>query len=202
MNSRATLPGATIPQLLKRNADERGGAPAMREKSLGIWRTLTWSAYYALVRDFALGLASLGFKRGDVLAVIGDNRPRLYAAQLAAQCLGGIPAPLYQDAAGDELVYVLEHAEATIVVAEDQEQVDKILSIRDRLPKLRFVVYEDIRGMFHYRNDALHTFKAIETLGREFGAQHPGHVETEIDKARPEDVALLCYTSEIGRAHV
>ena len=100
---------ATLPRLLERNARERGDAPAMREKTMGIWRTQTWSAYSAMVQEFALGLASLGFARGHVLAVIGDNRPRLYAAQLAAQCLGGIAVPLYQDAAADELVYVLEH---------------------------------------------------------------------------------------------
>ncbi|MEK6246190.1 MAG: AMP-binding protein [Pseudomonadota bacterium] len=186
---------ATIPRLLKRNAEERGDAPAMREKSLGIWRTLTWSGYYGLVRDFALGLAALGFKRGDVLAVIGDNRPRLYAAQLAAQCLGAMPVPLYQDAAAEELVYVLEHAEASVVIAEDQEQVDKILSIRARLPKLRLVVYEDARGMFHYRDEALRSFESVVGLGREFGAQHPGTIEAEIAKGHSGDVALLCYTS-------
>ncbi len=186
---------ATIPRLLKRNAETRGASPAMREKRQGIWRTLTWSGYFALVGDFALGLASLGFKRGDVLAVIGDNRPRLYAAQLAAQCLGGTPVPLYQDAAADELVYVLEHAEVGVVIAEDQEQVDKILSIRARLPKLRLVVYEDTRGMFHYRDEALRSFESVEALGREFGAQHPGTIEGEIAKGQPGDVALLCYTS-------
>ena len=194
--TQATIPAeATLPRLLRRNAQERGAAPAMREKSMGIWQTLPWSEYYALARDFALGLASLGFKRGDVLAVIGDNRPRLYAAQLAAQCLGGMPAPLYQDAAPDELVYVLEHAEAGIVIAEDQEQVDKILSVRARLPRLRLVIYDDTRGMFHYRDEILRSFASIVQLGMEFGAQHPGFVETEIDKGRPDDVALLCYTS-------
>lgn len=194
--TRTPLPAdATIPRLLRRNAEERGGTPAMREKSMGIWRTLTWSGYYGLVRDFALGLASLGFKRGDVLSVIGDNRPRLYAAQLAAQCLGGTPAPLYQDAAAEELVYVLEHADARVVIAEDQEQVDKILSIRPRLPKLRLVVYEDARGMFHYRDEALRSFESVVGLGREFGAQHPGTIEAEIAKGQPGDVALLCYTS-------
>jgi long-chain acyl-CoA synthetase len=186
---------ATIPRLLERNARTRGAAPAMREKTMGIWRTLTWSGYYGQVRDFALGLAALGFKRGDVLAVIGDNRPRLYAAQLAAQCLGGTPAPLYQDATAEELVFVLEHAEAGVVIAEDQEQLDKIVSIRPRLPKLRLVVYEDTRGMFHYRDEALRSFASIEALGHEFGAQHPGYVEREIEKAQPGDVALLCYTS-------
>ena len=193
---RGALPAdATIPRLLRRNAEERGGAPAMREKSMGIWRTLSWSGYYELVREFALGLASIGFKRGDVLAVIGDNRPRLYAAQIAAQCLGAMPAPLYQDAAAEELVYVLEHAEASVVIAEDQEQADKILSIRAQLPKLRLVVYEDARGMFHYRDEALRSFESVAALGREFGAAHPGYVEAEIAKGQPEDVALLCYTS-------
>jgi long-chain acyl-CoA synthetase len=186
---------ATLARLLKRNAAERGHAPAMREKSMGIWRTRTWSEYYAQVCEFALGLASLGFGRGDVLAVIGDNRPRLYAAQLAAQCLGGTPAPLYQDAAADELVYVLEHAEAAMVVAEDQEQVDKLLAIRARLPKLRLIVYDDTRGMFHYRDPALISYDAVEARGREFGAQRPGYVEAEIARGLPGDVALLCYTS-------
>ena len=193
---RTALPAdATIPRLLRRNAEERGAAPAMREKSMGIWRTLSWSGYYEMVREFALGLASIGFKRGDVLAVIGDNRPRLYAAQLAAQCLGATPAPLYQDAAADELAYVLEHAEASVVVAEDQEQVDKILSIRARLPKLRLVVYEDARGMFHYRDEVLRSFESVAALGREFGLAHPGYVEAEIATGQPADVALLCYTS-------
>ncbi len=185
----------TIARLLERNAETRGAAPAMREKSMGIWRTLTWSGYHKQVSDFALGLAALGFKRGDVLAVIGDNRPRLYAAQLAAQCLGGIPAPLYQDASAEELVYVLEHSEACVVIAEDQEQLDKIVSIRPRLPQLRLVVFENTRGMFHYRDDALRSFDSVEALGREFGAQNPGYVQAEIAKGQPGDVALLCYTS-------
>ena len=186
---------ATIPRLLMRNAQEHPGAAAMREKSMGIWRSQSWAQYYAEVREFALGLASIGIKRGDVLAVIGDNRPRLYAAQIAAQCLGATPAPLYQDAAAEELVYVLEHAEASVVIAEDQEQADKILSIRARLPKLRLVVYEDARGMFHYRDEALRSFESVTALGREFGAQHPGYVEAEIAKGKSGDVALLCYTS-------
>ena len=185
----------TLPGLLKRNAEQRAAAPAMREKSMGIWRTLSWSDYYRQVRDFAAGLAALGFKRGDVLAVIGDNRPRLYAAQLAAMALGGVPAPLYQDAAAEELVYVMEHAEASVLIAEDQEQVDKILSIRARLPRLRVIVYEDMRGMFHYRDEMLRSFAEVEKLGRERGARHPGFVGAEIAKAKPGDVALICYTS-------
>ena len=194
--SRVNIPAdATIPRLLAQQAKTRPDAPAMREKSMGIWRTLSWSEYYRLVADFAHGLASLGFKRGDALAVIGDNRPRLYAAQLATQALGGIPLTLYQDAPAEELVYVLEHAEAQIVVAEDQEQVDKILAIRARLPKLRLVVYDDTRGMFHYRDDKLRSFEALVALGREFGQKNNGHFEAEIAKGAPGDVALLCYTS-------
>ena len=186
---------ATLPGLLKRNAEQRAGAPAMREKTMGIWRTQTWAEYYGQVRDLALGLAALGFKRGDVLAVVGDNRPHLYAAQLAAMALGGVPAPLYQDAAAEELVYVLEHAEASVLIAEDQEQVDKILSIRARLPKLRLIVFEDTRGMFHYRDEMLRAFASVEELGRAHGAAHPGLVEAEIAKGKPDDVALICYTS-------
>ena len=194
--SEAKIPAdATIPRLLAQQAQTRPDAPAMREKSMGIWRTLTWSEYYRLVADFALGLASLGFKRGDVLAVIGDNRPRLYAAQLATQCLGGIPVTLYQDAPAEELAYVLEHGEAGIVVAEDQEQVDKIFAIRSRLPKLRLVIYDDTRGMFHYKDDKLRSFEALVALGREFGQLNKGYVEAEIARGAPGDVAMLSYTS-------
>jgi long-chain acyl-CoA synthetase len=192
----APLPeGATLPGLLVRNAGSLGAAPAMREKTMGIWRTLDWSQYAGLVREFALGIASLGFRRGDVLAVIGDNRPQLYGAMLSAQSLGGVPVPLYQDAPADELAYVLEHAEASIVVAEDQEQVDKVMAVRDRLPKLRLVVYLDHRGMFHYRDAALRGFDAVRELGRAFDQQQPAFFSAELAQCRPDDVALLCYTS-------
>ena len=190
-----TRTDATLPGLLKRNAETRAAAPAMREKSMGIWRTLSWADYYRLVGDFAHGLAELGFRRGDVLAVLGDNRPRLYAAQLAAMALGGVPTPLYQDAAPEELVYVLAHAEASVLIAEDQEQVDKILLIRARLPKLRAIVYDDARGMFHYKDELLRSFASVEELGREHRAKNPGFVVSEIAKAKPGDVALICYTS-------
>src|SRR5271165_3873274 len=118
----------TLPGLLRRNARDFGDRPAIREKDLGVWQTWCWRDYFAHVRDFAAGLAAEGFARGDRLAVIGDNRPRLYAAQLAAHALGGIAVPVYQDSIARELAYVLEHAGVSIVVAEDQEQADKILS--------------------------------------------------------------------------
>ena len=115
----------------------------MREKDRGIWQSYSWRECHAHVRNFALGLAAAGFKRGDKLSVLGDNRARLYWAQLAAQALGGMSVPLYQDSIASELAYVLEHAEVSVVVAEDQEQVDKVLSIADKLPNLRLVV---VRG--------------------------------------------------------
>ena len=118
----------------------------MREKDRGIWRSYSWRDCLDNVRSFALGLAALGFKRGDKLAVVGDNRPRLYWAQLSAQALGGIAVPVYQDAIASELVYVLNHSEVSVIVAEDQEQVDKVLSLRSQLPALRWIVFEDPRG--------------------------------------------------------
>ena len=136
----------TLPRLLRRNAETIAARPAIREKSRGIWQTWTWAQYDREVRDFALGLAALGFRRGDLLTVIGDNRPRLYWAQLAAISLGGVAVPVYQDSIAAELVYVLDHAEVSVIVAEDQEQVDKIVAIKDQLPHLRLVVYDDPPG--------------------------------------------------------
>jgi long-chain acyl-CoA synthetase len=185
----------TLPRLLLRNAREIAGRPAMREKTRGIWRSLTWAQYWEEVRDFAQGLAACGFRRGDKLSVIGDNRPRLYAAQLAAQSLGGVAVPVYQDSIAAELAYVLDHAEVSVIVAEDQEQVDKILSLKHRLANLRLVVYDDPRGLGHYDEPLLQSFDALQAAGREFAARHPGHVEAEIDKGAPEELALLSYTS-------
>jgi len=185
----------TLPRLLRRNAATMAGRPAIREKSRGIWQTFTWAEYERQVREFALGLAAYGFRRGDKLAVIGDNRPRLYWAQLAAQCLGGIAVPMYQDAIAAEMAYVLNHAEIRVVVAEDQEQVDKILSLKARLPYLDLVVYDDPRGMRHYATAAVEPFERVQAAGRDFAGAHAGFVDGEIDHGRPEDVALLTYTS-------
>jgi long-chain acyl-CoA synthetase len=185
----------TLPRLLRRNAEAMGTRPAMREKNHGIWQTFTWAEYWEEVRDFALGLAAHGFGRGDKLAVIGDNRPRLYWAQLAAQCLGGTAVPMYQDSIASELVFVLDHAEVSVVVAEDQEQIDKILPLKTELPHLELVIYDDPRGLRHYSSAGLISFEEIQASGREFGASHPGYVEAEIDKGTPDDLALLTYTS-------
>ncbi len=185
----------TLPQLLRHNAERHPARTAMREKDRGIWQSWTWRQYHDHVRDFALGLAALGFGRGDRLSVIGDNRPRLYWAQLAAQALGGVAVPVYQDSIARELAYVWRHAEVRVIVAEDQEQVDKVLALRDELPDLRLVVYDDPRGLARARLEWLRAFPDVEALGRRFGADHPGSFETEVAKGHPEDVAMICYTS-------
>jgi long-chain acyl-CoA synthetase len=185
----------TLPRYLLRNAQQHAGRPAIREKDRGIWQTYTWRDYHGHVRDIALGLAALGFRRGDKLSVIGDNRPRLYWAQVAAVCLGGVSVPVYQDSIAKELAFVLNHAEVSVIVAEDQEQVDKILALKDQLPALKLVIYEDSRGMLQYRSAELRSLDEAEELGRRFGTEHPGYFEAEIEKGRLEDVALFAYTS-------
>jgi long-chain acyl-CoA synthetase len=186
---------ATLARMLRRNARDLRDRPAIREKDRGIWQTWTWAQYYEQVRDVALGLSSLGFKRGERLSVIGDNRPRLYWAQVAAQCLGGVPVPVYQDSIAKELAFVWNHAECSVIVAEDQEQVDKVLALKDQLPALRLVVYDDPRGLVHYKHEWLRSYQEVQELGRAFAAQHPDAFEAEIEKGKPEDVAIICYTS-------
>jgi long-chain acyl-CoA synthetase len=185
----------TLPRRLQRNASELGNRPAIREKDRGIWQTWTWREYQEQVRDLALGLAALGFRRGDRLSVIGDNRPRLYWAQVAAQCLGGVPVPVYQDSIAKELAYVWNHAEVSVIVAEDQEQVDKILALRAELPALRRVIYDDPRGMSSYQHEWLKSYQEVQEIGRKFASAHPGYFEAEIEKGRADDVAIICYTS-------
>jgi len=185
----------TLPKLLLRNARELRDRPAIREKDRGIWQTTTWGQYADQVRDLALGLATLGFKRGDKLSVIGDNRPRLYWAQMAAICLGGTSVPVYQDAIAKELAFVLDHAEVSVIVAEDQEQVDKIVGLKDSLPALRLLLYDDARGMGHYTQDWIRSFESAQKLGREAAQREAGRFESAIAEGKPQDVALICYTS-------
>ena len=186
---------ATLPRLLRRNAQELATRTAIREKDRGIWQSCSWAEYHAQVRDFALGLAALGFKRGDRLSVIGDNRPRLYWAQVAAQCLGGASVPVYQDSIAKELAFVWNHADVSVIVAEDQEQIDKVMGLRDQLSALRYVIYDDARGMLHYKHDWLKSFADVQAMGREFGKTHGGYFDAAIEQGRAEDLAFVCYTS-------
>jgi long-chain acyl-CoA synthetase len=185
----------TLPKLLQRNAEDSPGAAGIREKTRGVWQTLSWAAYRDNVRDLALGLASMGFKRGDKLSVVGDNRPQLYVAQLATQALGGMSVPVYQDSIASELVYVLNHAETSVIVAEDQEQVDKVLSLKDKLPNLRWVVFDDPRGLWSYDDHMLRSFESVLTAGRAFGKSHPDFYAAELAKGHADDVTMIAYTS-------
>ena len=140
----------TFPRLLLDHAKQRPNAAALREKSFGIWQTTTWADLLLLVRQLACGLAEAGLSRGQHLVVSGDNRPRLYACMLAAQSLGAIPVPLYQDAASTEMVFPINNAEVAFAIAENQEQVDKLLAIQKKVPSLDIIIYDDSRGMRHY----------------------------------------------------
>jgi long-chain acyl-CoA synthetase len=185
----------TFPKLLLDHAWRHGRRPSMREKDLGIWQSWSWAESAREIQKLAHGLAALGFRRGDRLGVIGDNRPRLYWAFTAAQCLGGVPVPVYQDAIADELSYVLDHAEIRFILAEDQEQVDKLLQIRGRLPKLEAIVYDDPRGMRHYDDPLLHAYEALCEKGRGFAAARPAFLGEEIAQGKGDDLAVILYTS-------
>src|SRR5262245_41358641 len=155
----------------------------MREKDLGIWQSYTWSRYFEQARLIALGLASLGFARGDRVAIVGDNRPELYWAVMAAQALGGVPVPIYQDSIEREMEYIVDHAEARFAVVEDQEQVDKLLGVRPRCRHLQHVIYDDPRGMRGYGEPGLTSLAELVELGRKFEIGHRRYFGPEPPRA-------------------
>ncbi|MDZ7840180.1 MAG: AMP-binding protein [Gammaproteobacteria bacterium] len=185
----------TFPKLLQRNAERFADRPAIREKDLGIWQTWTWEQMLHEVRLLACGLAARGFKRGDTLAIIGDNRPRLYWGMAAAQCLGGVPVPAYQDAAAEEFQFLLEHASAKFVLAEDQEQVDKVLEVQERCPVLEEIIYDERRGLRNYDHTHMHDFEAIQAQGREFLEKNPGFFDEQVAMGKGSDTSIILYTS-------
>jgi long-chain acyl-CoA synthetase len=185
----------TLPKLLLHNAEAYGDRPAFREKGHGIWRSWSWCEASAEVRAMACGLAALGFERGDRLAIIGDNRPHLYWAMTAAQCLGGVPVPVYQDSVANEMRFVLEHAEARFAAVENQEQVDKLLEIRGSLPTLEAVVFRDSRGMRDYDHDFLHSMEEMGERGRAYDRAHHDFFMAEVERGQGGDVASFYYTS-------
>lgn len=185
--------GLTFPRLLQEHAARHGDRPATREKDLGIWQTWTWAQVAAEVRALACGLAADGFTRGMHLAIIGDNRPRLYWSMIAAQALGGVPVPMYQDAPAAEFVYVLNNASISYAVVEDQEQVDKVREAMPQVPTLNHVYYDDPRGLRNY--EAVTSFDRLLQIGREFDSAHPGFYEAEVAKGRSDDVSIMLYTS-------
>ncbi len=190
------IEGKPLPALLQRNALHYGDLKvALREKEFGIWQSVTWRKYYEHVKDFALGLRSLGFEKNDKLAVIGDNRPEWLYAELAAQSLGGIPLGIYQDSILTEVAYIINHSEARVVVAEDQEQVDKILEMIEELPLLERIIYTDHKGMRYYDDAKLIYFPKVEELGREYERNHAEEFEAGLAALKDTDIALISYTS-------
>jgi len=191
--------GQTFPRMLLQHAQARPGKPAFREKDLGIWQTWNWSQVADEVRALACGLAAMGFKRGMNLAIIGDNRPRLYWAMAAAQCLGGVAVPLYQDAPAADMAYVLDDAEIDFAVVEDQEQVDKLFEIKQNLDRrnslISHIIYDDPRGMRHYKQQELASFEKVQELGRAFDKSHPDFFMNEVNAGRTDDTAVMLYTS-------
>ncbi len=189
--------GQTFPRMLLQHAQVRAHQPAFREKDLGIWQTWNWAQVADEVRALACGLAAMGFKRGMNLAIIGDNRPRLYWSMAAAQCLGGVAVPLYQDAPAADMAYVLQDAGIDFAMVEDQEQVDKLFEIKQSLDSqlIRHIIYDDERGMRHYKQPELASFEKVQQIGREFDRMNPKYFMHEVEEGRADDTAVMLYTS-------
>lgn len=185
----------TYPKLLRLNAREHGAEIALREKDFGLWRVFTWDDYQARVRDFAIGMVELGIAQGDVVGIIGDNRPDWVSAEIAAHAVGAMSLGLYRDVLDEEAAYLLNYGEARIVFAEDEEQVDKLLALGDRVPGLRHIVYSDPRGMRKYDDPRLLEADALAKMGRDRAAREPDLYDRMVDATRGEDTAILCTTS-------
>jgi long-chain acyl-CoA synthetase len=186
----------TFPKLLVRNAETFGDRKvAMREKEFGIWQEFSWKEYHDHVKYFSLGMVSLGLQAGDKVAIIGDNRPEWVWGEVAAQAAGAVPLGLYQDSTLKEVSYIIDHSDASFVLAEDQEQVDKILDMKEQLPKVRYIIYSDPRGMRGYKQPFLIDFKEVENFGRELEQRDPGLFAKNVAAAKYEDLAFICYTS-------
>lgn len=189
-------PNLTLPLLLVRNADRFGDSRvAIREKEFGIWQSVTWRGYLEHVRDFSLGLISLGLKPGETLGIIGGNRPEWLYAELGAQAARGVPFGIFKDSILSEVAYIIDHSEATMIVAEDQEQVDKILDLKEKLPRVRKIIYTDPKGLWDYEEEILIDFYEVERLGREMGRQQPDLFDQSVRAIKGEDLATICYTS-------
>ena len=185
----------SIPALLARNVREFGDKAAYREKEFGIWQSWTWSEAVEQIEALALGLLSLGANRGDHIAIAGRNRPYLYWSMLAAQSIGAVPVPIYQDAVGDEIAYVLDHCNARFIVAGDQEQVDKILDIRADLKNLEHIIYLDARGLRKYDHSILSQFHKLQDLGRAAKATLGPELVARQAGQNYDDICVMLYTS-------
>jgi long-chain acyl-CoA synthetase len=185
----------TFPKMLRLNAKQHGDAIALREKDFGLWRTFTWADYQTRVRDFALGMIELGIGRNDVIGIIGDNRPDWVAAEIAAHAVGGMSLGLYRDVLDEEAAYLLGYGEVKIAFAEDEEQVDKLLTLAERVPMLKHIIYSDPRGMRKYDDPRLMPADTLAAMGRKRHAADAHLYDRMVDATQGEDVAILCTTS-------
>lgn len=185
----------TFPGLLLKHSQNSADSPAFREKYLGIWQTYSWRESAEQVRALACGFAVMGLKRGDTIAIIGDNRPQLYWVFLAAQSIGAVPVPMYQDGVAEELQYVLNHAGVRFAVVEDQEQTDKLFLIKDRCSQLEEIIYKDSRGMQDYNQPFVHNYTDVQERGRAYDEENPDFFQRELAVTGPDDVAGVFYTS-------
>lgn len=194
----ASAPADTFPKLLLRNARLYGARPSMRHKDLGVWQTWTWEQVLEIVRAYAVGLHRLGVRRGETLAIVGSNRPKLYWSVMAAQTLGAVPVPVYADAVANELSFVLAHADVRFAAVEDQEQIDKIQSVKEKLPKLEWMVYDESRGLRDYDHSHLRSMEDVIADGRKALAADPalgGWLDGEIAATKGSDPSIILYTS-------
>ena len=186
----------SLPQLLIQNAGRFGNDQvALREKEYGIWQAVTWQEYLEHVRDFSLGLISLGFGPGETLGIIGDNRPEWVYAEIGTQAARGVPFGIFQDSVLSEVAYIIDHSEASMIVAEDQEQVDKILDLKEKLPRLKKVIYADPKGLWDYDDDLLIEYMEVEKLGRSLHEKRPDLFNENVNTLKGADLATICYTS-------
>jgi long-chain acyl-CoA synthetase len=187
----------SLPELLVKNVARFGDRRvALREKEFGIWQSVTWQQYLEHVRDFSLGLLSLGLKSGDSVGIIGGNRPEWIYAELAVQATGAIPFGIFQDSILSEVAYIIDHSGASVIVAEDQEQVDKILDLKEQLPRIKKIIYTDPKGLWDYEEkDLLIEFIEIERLGRQMHQKDPERFNNNVQALKEEDLAVICYTS-------
>jgi long-chain acyl-CoA synthetase len=189
------MEAGTIPKLFLRNVREHGRRVALREKDLGIWKRVTWEDYYEHVQNFAMGLKALGFESGDKVSILGDNCCEWLYADMAAQSLGGIAVGIYPTDVAIQVKYILKNSDSKFVVARDQEQVDKVLQVKDELPLLKKVIVIDMKGLRRYKDALIISFKETEKMGRALHKQMPSFFEESIRSTRAEDVAIIVYTS-------
>lgn len=185
----------TLPKQFLKRVAELGDRTAMRKKRFGIWQEYTWKESYQRVKDFCLGMVSLGLQRGEKVSLIGENDPEFYWAEIAIWSAGGITTAIFTDANLMELGYVVENSDSVYIVAHDQEQVDKALQIRERNPNIRNIIYWDDRGLWNYDDPALLSFEDVEERGRAYDREHPGTFEKLIAEGKGSDTALFSYTS-------